>query len=145
MGFRQRRPHGVSHLFERQRLADEAGNRKTEVSGLIRTLGKAGHQQNLQVRSERRCPASELQAVHSGHLDVGQQEIEFVGSRGELLERFGAIRATEHLVAIRHQGPADQIEGGGVIVCQKYPCHLAPPSNAKPMIGSEDALRTGAP
>ena len=79
--------------------------------------GKAGDEHDLHGRVHFRGALGKLDAVHAGHDDVGEQQVEV--SVLEVLMGFLAITKIDHLVPGAHQGLRQELAQGFVVFDQK--------------------------
>ena len=86
-------------------------------------VGKAGHQQDLQVRKIARRRQRQRDAVHDRHLDVGQQQVERAALAGQDVERFGAVLGGDGFVAVHGDGARHQRAHRILVVGDQYPRH----------------------
>ena len=80
----------------------------TRDEGAFALIGEARHQQDLQVGKIARHRQSQCDAVHHGHLDVGQQQVERALFAGQDIEGFGAVLGGDGLVAVHGDGARHQ-------------------------------------
>ena len=60
----------------------------------------------------------ELHAIEPWHLDIGQQQIDFCRPSFYLLKRLLAVLATRHLMTIRYESAANELQRRGIVVHQ---------------------------
>src|SRR5690606_29049294 len=92
---------GVGDFFdelgERKGLAKNVVDQGVQAVGAFALVGEAGHQKDGEVGELRLDRKGEADAVHDGHLDVGDQKVEAAGLVGHDFEREAAIGGFQNL------------------------------------------------
>jgi hypothetical protein len=122
---RQGRLHGGADALQGDGLGHHARQLRLQVLGAVQFVGEARDQDHAQLRLGGEALLGQRDAVHRGHLDIGDQQVEGAG-RLQPLQRLGTILGRGHDMAVDGQRALDESAGGGVVVGQKDACHDAP-------------------
>ena len=98
-------------------------DQRIEPVRALALVGIARHQQDGDGGMSARGGVRERDAIHHGHADVAEQQLERASFSPEHVQRMRAIGGCHDLVAVLSQGARDQAADRFLIVCDKNACH----------------------
>ena len=95
-------------------------------AGIQRHGGKAGDEHDFQARIDLGGAPRQLDPVHTGHDDVGQQQFISAGRLAQGVQPFLAIRHSVHVMAGAVERLGQKITHGVIVFCEQNAGHRRP-------------------
>ena len=117
--------HAVANLGKRERLQHDVDDNAVEIGSALALVGVARDQQNAQAGKAAYRRLGHRYAVHSGHADVGHDQVEAPVRRVDLVVAALTVLGDGHDVPGPLQGARSKCADGFIVLDDQYVCHVS--------------------